>query len=1351
MPEKNRFSASALWTFVQDRLTLIIVLIYSLMVLVSFLFYPILYLSSLRTPFLGVLVEHTVMLNTSAPTQPGAWNLRNQLPENYPFGYQIKQIDHKTINDVKELRSVLAEYEVGDTVNVVLSTPDKQQQEFRVELQHFPLADQISYFWVPYILGLVYLVSGLYVFGVRRYEPSGRAFALFATSMAICMGGLYEGYFTYGMVQLWTAALAFAGGALFNLAAVFPEQSRLVTRYPFLRWVGYLFALPLALNAVLTIYDMSRPDAYVWAWRLEFIFVALSVFVFLGMVGFQWTRSTSPIVREQARLIFLGALGFLPIVLWFLATSINPSWGFSAPLMMPWLAIFPIATGYAIIRYRLLSTDYLLSRAVLYALLTALAVIGYALLVTGLTQIFGGTFQTTNPFAVGFMVFALALGLNPVRTLLQNQIDAVFFHGQTVYRERQQAFGRELTQAMELPEVVTLLRQYIDTALLPDQMHVFVFDVSSAHYVAATSADGKPSSDVRFSVSSTLVQGLSSQRNALFLSNLGDLPATLQSEQARLALLGAQLFVPLPGRKQLVGWLALGPRRSGEPYNSQDLIFLEVLSDQAALAVERAQVVTDLEQRVRETTVLTRVAQGISFTMTFDDILELLATQTNQVMPARDFRVTLYEKETEVLSHAFYLENDERLSEREKRPLAAARGLEWEVLRNQRPLLTEDYERECRGRGLIPADQGIYAWMGVPLNAGAETIGLISVASRDPAVIYTNEQRSMLQAVADQASGAIVKARLLEESERRARQLAMLNEIGIGLTSTLDLKLLLSRILDSATGILNCEAGSLFLVDQQTDELIFEVVIGPVASNLLGRRLPPGTGLVGQAAQTGRAMIVNDAKRRKEWFEKTDIQTGFDTQDLLAVPMRVQERTIGVIEVINKRNGAPFSQADQDLLMAFTSQATIAIDNARLYTLTDQALADRVEELSVMQRIDRELNASLDIERAMRITLEWAMRQSLATAGLVGTVEKEGVRVMVAEGYPESLSIAKPQDNGTPNFLPLDSQALREAVTSGQPKRLVAAQFPGDSNFGLLPGSLMQVVIPIRRETETIGILLLESNKSESCSDELLTFLSRLSDHASISIANARLFEEVKEANLAKSRFVSFVAHELKNPMASIKGYTELVAQGMAGPVTDMQSSFLGTVRANVDRMNTIVSDLNDLTKIQVGNMRLEYRTVQVRDILEEVVRSLQRQVDDKQQKYTMSVPDDIPMAWADPARMGQILMNLVSNAIKYTPEGREFGVGAERYVSPDPELAGAQLIHIWVSDRGIGISEEDQKKIFQQYFRTDSAKEMASGTGLGLNITKSLIEMQGGRIWFDSKVGEGTTFHFTVPIAETQ
>jgi signal transduction histidine kinase len=278
-------------------------------------------------------------------------------------------------------------------------------------------------------------------------------------------------------------------------------------------------------------------------------------------------------------------------------------------------------------------------------------------------------------------------------------------------------------------------------------------------------------------------------------------------------------------------------------------------------------------------------------------------------------------------------------------------------------------------------------------------------------------------------------------------------------------------------------------------------------------------------------------------------------------------------------------------------------------------------------------------------------------------------------------------------------------------------------------------------------LLLLEST---SDSQENLAFLNRLSDHAAIAISNAQLYDEVQRANVAKSDFVSFVAHELKNPMTSIKGYSELLAAGSVGQINEMQSNFLGTIRSNVERMSALVSDLNDNAKIEAGQLRLDYKPVDVADVVGEVVRSTKRQLDEKRQSMDFQLPPQLPPVWADRIRVGQVLTNLVSNAHKYTSEGGHIKLGAEMTTNQwDPEGA-KQVVHLWVRDDGIGISVEDQAKIFQKFFRSDDIKAReAPGTGLGLNITKSLVEMQGGRIWFDSEYRKGTTFHFTVPIAE--
>ena len=458
--------------------------------------------------------------------------------------------------------------------------------------------------------------------------------------------------------------------------------------------------------------------------------------------------------------------------------------------------------------------------------------------------------------------------------------------------------------------------------------------------------------------------------------------------------------------------------------------------------------------------------------------------------------------------------------------------------------------------------------------------------------------------------------------------------------------------------------------------------------------------------------------------------------------MMVKDRVIGVIEVINKLNMQPFNRDDTDLLTAFTGQASIAAENARLYTLTDQALASRVDELSVMQRIDRELNTNLDVRRSMRITLDWALRQTEASAGLIGVVVEEGLTVMAAQGY-EGLFL----DGDDP--MPLDLPAFTRAVRDKQAQLLVGRDL--ESNQALLENARGQLAIPIQREEDVVGLLVLESPEEDSFDNDTRAFLTRLTDHAAIAIANAQLYNAVRQANLVKSDFVSFVSHELKTPMTSIKGYADLLAAGAVGDISDAQSNFLATIRINVDRMATLVSDLADVSRIEAGRLQMEFRALELDEIVEDVVRSTETIVAEKKHQLTVELPSDLPPMWGDRNRIIQVLTNLVSNASKYTPESGKIQIEAEQSKNHwDPDGA-AEVVHLWVADDGIGIKEDDQKNIFQQYYRTEEGKDTATGTGLGLNISRYLTEMQGGRIWFESEFGQGSTFHVTVPVAEVE
>ena len=1366
MSESSGISTPVLLKFTRLKLAPALVLLYLFSVLVAIIVLPFWASTWMRTPFLGAFFEHTLVISDAGPTRPGAWALSSQ---GVIQGSRLVALAGQNVSDSRALFHALNQHQVGEQIRVTLKAPDGSTSSYTIHLASFPLADRITYFIIPYIIGLIYLVSSGYVFSNRSEDPAGWSFSIFTSSVAVAVACLFDVFTTNHLTYLWVLSIGMAGGALFNLAIVFPQENRLAVRYPFLRWVGYLPGSMVSLMAFATLYNTSQPLAYRAVWQTEFILGGLAAAFFLVMTVRRFTGSASPIIREQTRYILWGfSISFMPLAAYFLIRLLDTGVVFT-PFLLLSMIVFPATVGYAILRYRLLNTEYLLSQAALYGALSVFAATGYALLVGGASLIVGSAISATNPILVGLMVFLLALFLNPLRTRLQQFIEARFFRGQSVYRNRLQEFSHELPQALELAAILDLLRRFAGQGIQPAHLHIFVYDPLSDQYYAASGKNDQPTSDLRFSGKSGLVNLLASRRGSLFLADPVTLPEALSEERARLSLLGSQLFLALPGRKRLSGWLALGPRRSGEAYSRRDIDYLESLCDQAALAIERSQVVVDLERRVQEMDVLTRVAQGTNFTINFDDILELIYAQTNHILPTRDFRIALYDSETDIISYSFFLEDDERLRAREEQPFQLGQGLESVVIRSQHGLVTDEYRRECRKHGLMPDEQQIFSWMSVPMNAGADTIGVIILFSRDASQHFTEEQLHLLQAIADQASGAIVKSRLLQETESRARQLATLNEIGRSLTSTLEVTPLLNRILASATEILNCEAGSLFLRDEQTNELVFEVVIGPVAEDLVGQRLPQGKGVVGKAVEAGEPLLVNDVRSHKQWFQQTDQQTGFTTRDLMVVPMKLKERVVGVIEVINKADGSPFSKNDQDLLTTFTSQATIAIENARLYTMTDKALADRLEELSVMQRIDRELNASLDIDRALRVTLEWAMRRSNADAGLVGIVEEQGVRVMAAMGYTGELAAYTDRGSlgaaalGEEQYLPLESGTLRRAIKSGQLEiasiHRTAIAHNGSGKVGeaadtseevvLLDGAALQMVAPIRREADVIGVLFLEFKQEEELNEDTLAFISRLSDHAAIAIANAKLYGEVESANVAKSRFVSFVAHELKNPMSSIKGYTELMAKGMAGPVSDMQASFLSSIHSNLDRMNTIVTDLNDLTKIQVGRLRLEFQSVNVYDVVDEVSRSINRQIEEKEQHLNIELPEGLPPVWVDPARLNQIMTNIISNAHKYTLQGGEIIVSAEAYDEDQDPSTGVESVHIWIRDNGIGIPSEDQAKIFQQYFRTEVSKDIATGTGLGLNITKSLVEMQGGRIWFDSEVNQGTTFHFTVPVAE--
>ncbi|MBZ0277359.1 MAG: GAF domain-containing sensor histidine kinase, partial [Anaerolineae bacterium] len=405
----------------------------------------------------------------------------------------------------------------------------------------------------------------------------------------------------------------------------------------------------------------------------------------------------------------------------------------------------------------------------------------------------------------------------------------------------------------------------------------------------------------------------------------------------------------------------------------------------------------------------------------------------------------------------------------------------------------------------------------------------------------------------------------------------------------------------------------------------------------------------------------------------------------------------------------------------------------------------------VMERIDVELNRSLDLNKVAEITMRWAIANSGATAGVLGVVvgDPPHLQIIASYGYSE----ADYPDGAEGRLWPLDRGIVRRVLRTRQADLVPDVNIDRDY-IPSLRYSRSQITIPMMSAGEIHALLILETDREPRLNLVDMAFAQRLAEHASIAITNAQFYAEMQRANESKSEFVSFVAHELKTPMTSIKGFTDLLLGGITGSLNEQQKNFLGTIRSNIDRMNTLVSDLNDVTKLQGDKLHMEFSAIDFRNVITEALRPLTRQIEDKGQTLDIDFPADLPLILADQNRLIQVLTNMVSNAYKYTPPDGIIRIKGEvTEQALDGKNAKGQpvpVLHISVQDNGIGMSEEDLMRLFTPYFRSENplAREQP-GTGLGMTITQGIVQRHGGKIWVESVIDQGTTFHFTIPLAD--
>jgi signal transduction histidine kinase len=612
-----------------------------------------------------------------------------------------------------------------------------------------------------------------------------------------------------------------------------------------------------------------------------------------------------------------------------------------------------------------------------------------------------------------------------------------------------------------------------------------------------------------------------------------------------------------------------------------------------------------------------------------------------------------------------------------------------------------------------------------PLVTQRGIAGII-VCQGDDHTLADRSQQEFVRSVASQAAIALENARLYAEVRafnvklearinERTQELRTLNEIALEVNSSLDNDTIMNNSLTRLAQLIGVEHGSIMLLDRETDQLINSAVLGR-HGNVGNVRFPLGKGIVGKVAQNRKPLNVPDVTTDPNWEPPPeDDASAKRSGSMIAVPLIAHHELLGVLVLSHEQTGY-FRDEHLRLLTAAANQIAIGIYNAQMYQQVEQQYWRRYE----MQQLQ---------EKA--VSQSTAILQSLSDGVIV--CDQNGAVITVNLAAEKILD--RPIDElVTWNLGDLLRRLLGRRVSELPLEDLLA--HPWDERTQPRTLSTTFQIGP-----RTISVTL---DPVISTKEELLGAVAVFRDRT----------REV-ESDRLKTEFIGTVSHELRTPMTSIKGFTQLLTMGNLGPVNETQKEFLNIIQSNAERMIAIINDLLDITKIETGSVELEIRPIHVAETLSKVLLDLQAKVHERQQTLTLSLPAGLPLVRADAHRFNQILFNLVSNAVKYTPRGGSITIEAREVTAeavPEDEREGlrpGRYIQIDVRDTGVGIAPDDVPRIWERFYRTENPlKVEAGGTGLGLSLVKPLVRLLGGRIWVESRINVGSTFSFVLPAA---
>ncbi len=838
------------------------------------------------------------------------------------------------------------------------------------------------------------------------------------------------------------------------------------------------------------------------------------------------------------------------------------------------------------------------------------------------------------------------------------------------------------------------------------------------------------------------------------------------------------LGVPLLYGEQILGAVVVQSVDKPFLYVETHRKLLTAVASQAAIAIQNARLFEQTQAALGETAGLYQASAELNTAQSYHEVLNVLRRNTIIGKLAHHVSLCYFDKPwigddspawVEILTRWTETDDQEFMHQY---PLQAYPSIA-RLLSANTTLIIDDFPadprlddttRELYTR-LFKTVSGIF----VPLVVGFQWVGFIN-ANYPVKMEFSDEELRRLTVLSGQAAVAVQNLRSVavaeqqaREAQRRSEELALVNRVVTAMVSSADLRQVLYAVTGELVLAFNLTHAGIALLN--TERNVLMVVAESTSAGeeaAFGAKIPvQGNQAVEQVLNNRQSVMITRAQTNPSVAPMQVMLHERDIQTIAFFPIIAGGEVIGMVSLDTTEKERAFTPQEMTLAETLVGQISTTIQNANLYEQNINLLNEtrrRVQELSVLFELSQSLaGVALSSHEIAYIIGQYFIRIMEYSEVSVSLLDVGRGELLLLEKLVQDYKTREPvRAQGEQAIINLtDIPAAVKVVQTMRPlvlKQNDSTLDPRERKYLNDNHIKSQVVLPLAVKGSVLGMILLNAlDRERDFSPDQLSLAMTLANSAATALENARLYEgqretaeQLRELDKLKTQFLANMSHELRTPLNSIIGFSRVILKGIDGPVSDLQKQDLAAINSAGQHLLQLINDVLDISKIEAGKMELSFDDhVNLADLITSAMSTAVGLTKDKQIELIKEIPKELPLVRADPTRIRQVLINFFSNAAKFTDQG-SITIRAEMVSN---EL-GLPEILVRVIDTGTGIAKEDQQRLFQPFSQVDaSPTRKVGGSGLGLSISRLLIDLHGGRIGVESEPGQGSTFYFTLPL----